>query len=195
MNHHAFVMEYHVFSCFVLVSHHCVGILFTFASASLICVQHQGNGHEHDFINDPYTFIFDMYNPRIYPGDRGALPAIRCPIHVTAQDDDSSYLHKLRSQLYSCIQRFVPQFIIYNAGTDCMANDPLGQLQLSAECVMLRDELVVELAQQHRIPWLMLLSGGYQRCNAPVIAQSIRNIIHKFELLPHKHIKKTIIVP
>jgi histone deacetylase 11 len=30
---------------------------------------HQGNGHERDFSEDPDTFIIDLYNHSIYPGD------------------------------------------------------------------------------------------------------------------------------
>lgn len=30
---------------------------------------HQGNGHEHDHLGDPNTFIIDAYNHSIYPGD------------------------------------------------------------------------------------------------------------------------------
>jgi len=37
---------------------------------------HQGNGHERDFIEDKNTYIFDIYNRRIYPGDEFAKEGI-----------------------------------------------------------------------------------------------------------------------
>jgi histone deacetylase 11 len=37
---------------------------------------HQGNGHERDFIGDENTFIFDIYNHQIFPGDKTALQGV-----------------------------------------------------------------------------------------------------------------------
>ena len=40
------------------------------------------------------------------------------------------------------INNFMPEFIIYNAGTDCMEGDPLGRLGITAEGIIQRDEIV-----------------------------------------------------
>ena len=73
--------------------------------------------------------------------------------------------------------------MVYNAGTDCMEGDPLGGLQLTAEGIIARDELMFSLAlTRYKVPIVMLLSGGYQLSNAPVIARSINNLVHKFNL-------------
>lgn len=62
-----------------------------------------------------------------------------------------------------------------------MAGDPLGQLNISPEGIIKRDEMMFQLAKQvYKVPIVMLLSGGYQRTNAPVIADSIENLISKF---------------
>ena len=37
---------------------------------------HQGNGHERDFMGDDSVYIFDTFNPHIYPGDNHAKQAI-----------------------------------------------------------------------------------------------------------------------
>ena len=51
--------------------------------------------------------------------------------------------------------------MIYNAGTDCMVGDPLGRLDISEQGIIKRDELVFEACLRHKIPVVMILSGGY----------------------------------
>ena len=80
-------------------------------------------------------------------------------------------------------REFKPEFVIYNAGTDCMVGDPLGNLHISAEGIVKRDFLVFQQAcSVYKVPIVMLLSGGYQYENAPVIARSITNFVNKLNL-------------
>jgi histone deacetylase 11 len=93
----------------------------------------------------------------------------------------------LRKELPQAFEEFKPDFVIYNAGTDCMAGDPLGRLNLSPQAIIERDEIVFEIAyEQFKIPVVMILSGGYQLSNAPNIADSIRNLIQRFDLMSEK---------
>jgi histone deacetylase 11 len=71
------------------------------------------------------------------------------------------------------MDKFKPELIVYNAGTDCMQGDPLGQLNISPQGVIERDEIVFQMAFERKIPIVMVLSGGYQKSNAPNIAESI----------------------
>lgn len=89
---------------------------------------HQGNGHEKDFLNDKQTFIVDFYNHYIYPNDIESKRAISVDISVAARDDDETYINKLKKVLPEAINTFKPDFLLYNAGTDCLQNDPLGSL-------------------------------------------------------------------
>jgi hypothetical protein len=66
-----------------------------------------------------------------------------------------------------------------------MTGDPLGRMRLSPEGIIARDEMVFDMCLQADIPILMVLSGGYQQTNAPVIARSITNLINKFNLRQH----------
>lgn len=70
-----------------------------------------------------------------------------------------------------------------------MQGDPLGNLNLSGSGIIKRDEIVFGLAIEQKIPILMVLSGGYQKSNAPVIADSIENLFHKFDLKKIKDVK------
>jgi acetoin utilization deacetylase AcuC-like enzyme len=62
-----------------------------------------------------------------------------------------------------------------------MAKDPLGQMNISPSAIIKRDELMFEYAlKTYNVPIVMVLSGGYQMSNAPVIADSIENILNMF---------------
>lgn len=67
-----------------------------------------------------------MFNNYIYPGDSYAKTAIGEEIHVKYRDSDEEYLEKVKRGIESSLSKFSPDFIIYNAGTDCMQGDPLG---------------------------------------------------------------------
>jgi histone deacetylase 11 len=148
---------------------------------------HQGNGHERDFIDDKEVHIVDVYNPDIYPGDQYAERGISTLIPVFPYDTDETYLDKLNENLPSALSKFKPELIIYNAGTDCMKGDPLGRLNISPEGVIKRDETVFRIAFDKKVPIVMVLSGGYQKTNAPTIAESIENLVQKFNLKQDKY--------
>lgn len=143
---------------------------------------HQGNGHERDFMDDPDTYIIDAYNPDNYPYDFPARKAISKDIPVYSEDNDYTYLNKLRENIGPAFDEFEPSFIVYNAGYDCLYGDPFGRLHITAEGIIKRDEYIFELAFRRDIPIVMLLSGGYQSNNPEVIADSIENIMRVFNL-------------
>lgn len=144
---------------------------------------HQGNGYARDLINDSGVFIMDMYNSRIYPRDHEAKLAIKRAVELKPHVGDKEYLEKLRSNLTRSFDECRPNFLIYNAGTDVLKGDPLGILDITADGVIERDEIVFEMARERGVPLVMLLSGGYLRCSARVIADSILNLNAK-GLLP-----------
>ncbi|CAO4379691.1 unnamed protein product [Caenorhabditis nigoni] len=146
---------------------------------------HQGNGHARDFANNENVFVFDVFNPYVYPHDREARQFINKAVHVNSHTTDTSYISELRKQLTQCLenrQNLTPpgfDFILYNAGTDCLFGDPLGAMNLSPQCIISRDEVVFKLAREKGIPICMLTSGGYQKNNAHLIAKSIENLHSK----------------
>ena len=87
-------------------------------------------------MNDPNTFIIDAFNHSIYPGDYEASQAISCDISIKGHTNDQLYNQKIDAALRESINRFMPEFIIYNAGTDCMEGDPLGRLGITAEGII-----------------------------------------------------------
>ncbi|EGT48549.1 hypothetical protein CAEBREN_32506 [Caenorhabditis brenneri] len=146
---------------------------------------HQGNGHARDFANNPNVFVFDVFNPYVYPHDREARQFINKAVHVNGHTTDTSYLSELRKQLTKCLadrEKLTPpgfDFMMFNAGTDSLSGDPLGAMKLSPQCIIARDEIVFKMARSKGIPICMLTSGGYQKNNALIIAQSIENLHSK----------------
>lgn len=138
---------------------------------------HQGNGHNRDFVNDEGTFILDIYNSQIYPHDEEAKKGIDHAVELRAFTENEAYIQALSSSLKESFAQFTPDLIIYNAGTDILESDPLGRMNINEETVILRDELVFREAISRKIPIVMLLSGGYQKSNARVIANSIKNLL------------------
>ena len=89
---------------------------------------HQGNGHEHDHSDPTRHFIVDAYNHNIFPGDEPAKKNITSDINVRSFTTDDEFLRDVETSLKRAFDLFKPDFIIYNAGTDCMVGDPLGGL-------------------------------------------------------------------
>ncbi|XP_044956358.1 histone deacetylase 2 isoform X3 [Hordeum vulgare subsp. vulgare] len=146
----------------------CIQFAFVRLNISRVMIidldAHQGNGYEKDFANDGRVYILDMYNAGIYP------------FSGTETDD---YLDQLDKALKVAQTRFQPQLIIYNAGTDILDGDPLGNLKISPEGVVIRDEKVFKFAKDQNIPLVMMTSGGYMKSSARVIADSITNLSQK----------------
>lgn len=137
---------------------------------------HQGNGHEADFMGDERVYIMDVYNTYIYPRDRKVKGAIRKNIQLNHFTSDEEYLPLLRRHIPEALEEFQPDIVVYNAGTDILIGDPLGNLAISPEGIIERDRIVFKECRQRRVPVLMVTSGGYQRTTARVIADSILNL-------------------
>ncbi|XP_028906655.1 histone deacetylase 11 isoform X3 [Ornithorhynchus anatinus] len=137
---------------------------------------HQGNGHERDFMYDNRVYIMDVYNRYIYPGDGFAKRAIKRKIELDWGTEDKEYLQKVEMHVAGALNELRPDVVIYNAGTDILDGDPLGGLAISPQGIVKRDEIVFRAARTHRVPILMVTSGGYQKRTARIIADSILNL-------------------
>lgn len=139
---------------------------------------HQGNGVCHCFRDEASVFMFDMYNVDIYPyGDRAARERIDCDVPLNTGCGDGEYMDLLRDRLpgfLDSIGRAQPVALaIYNAGTDIVAGDPLGQLNVTPAAVLQRDIFVINTLRDRGIPTLMLPSGGYTSQSYRLITESV----------------------
>ncbi|GLI64246.1 hypothetical protein VaNZ11_007445, partial [Volvox africanus] len=147
---------------------------------------HQGNGVERDKLQLPVEdlHIIDFYNARIFPLDDEAKPAIDIAVELRSGAEDDEILGRLQAVLAVAANTLPrPDLVMYNAGTDVLAGDPLGRLGMTAAGVVQRDEIVWRWCRDvARAPVVMTLSGGYTRESAGVITGSIRNLFEKFNL-------------
>ena len=139
---------------------------------------HQGNGVARVFAEDPAVSLFDLYNRHIYPNDATARARLDCGVPVSSGCADDRYLDTLRGELPPFLHDAMatpsdpPRLAFYNAGTDILAGDPLGQLDVSAEGVFERDRFVIEALVARQIPCVVLPSGGYTRESYRLLART-----------------------
>lgn len=143
---------------------------------------HQGDGHERDMGDDPEVFIVDLYGGDNYPWAHHLKPKIEIDRPLPPMIRDAEYMKILDAALDEAFQRFMPDLVLYVAGTDLLSGDALGGLDVSAAGVVLRDEKVFAKAFSMGAKVVMTFGGGYQKSNAPLIARSILNLEQKFGL-------------
>ncbi|XP_050219201.1 histone deacetylase 2 isoform X1 [Mercurialis annua] len=161
----------------------CIHFAFVRLNISRIMIvdldAHQGNGHEMDFYHDSRVYILDMYNPGIYPFDYAARKNIDQKVEIQSGTTTDEYLRVLNEALEVAGQKFDPELVVYNAGTDILDGDPLGRLKVTPDGITARDEKVFRFAREKNAPLVMLTSGGYMKSSARVISDSIANLSKK----------------
>uniref|UniRef100_A0A915N2C0 Histone deacetylase domain-containing protein n=1 Tax=Meloidogyne javanica TaxID=6303 RepID=A0A915N2C0_MELJA len=90
----------------------------------------------------------DFYNEQIYPKDGPAKKSISRAIPLRIGTSDEYYLSRLERELNEAFSEFIPNLVVYVAGTDSLSGDPLGLLRISSEGIIRRDELVFKATKQ-----------------------------------------------
>ena len=140
---------------------------------------HQGNGTAKIFENEPRVFTFSMHGASNYPHHKEQS---NLDLPLSNGTDDATYLALLDEQLTRILAEFQPDFMFYQAGVDVLGTDKLGKLGLSLEGCAARDAYVLRQAQQHGLPVVVCMGGGYSadirqileaHCNTYRLAQQI----------------------
>lgn len=121
---------------------------------------HHGNGTAFIFARDNSVCTFSMHQELNYPLEK---PPSDIDVHLPDECDDDSYLHLLRQNLHHALSAFTPDLIYYLAGADPFREDQLGGLSLTKAGLQERDQIVLALARERRIPVAVTLAGGYAR--------------------------------
>jgi len=120
---------------------------------------HDGNGTRSIFAHDPTVHTFSVHNE--HWGDTEAVASTS----IALGDDvgDEVYLGTLLKTLPDVVHEVDPALVFYVAGTDPAMDDPLGNWQISADGMLRRDQLVVDLVRRRRrpLPLVVVLGGGY----------------------------------
>jgi histone deacetylase 11 len=123
---------------------------------------HRGNGYESICETDYAVQFFDLYNFRVYPGKMPPSPRFPSVHGVRSMLSGEEYLFFIRENLPAFLDRHRDaKLVFYNAGTDILADDPIGRLDVSADEVFERDRYVIDQMDERGLRWVMLPSGGY----------------------------------
>ena len=122
---------------------------------------HDGNGTRRVFSDDPTVHTFSIHNE--HWGDTEAVASTA--IALGAGVEDALFLRTLRESLPPVFEAVKPGLVVYVAGTDPAADDPIGNWRLTAAGLFERDRLVTSLARGdgRACPMVVLLAGGYGR--------------------------------
>jgi histone deacetylase 11 len=139
---------------------------------------HQGNGTANALRPWPWAHMLDFYEADLYPWPKVAEDvAVPLPPHLGGAE----YLDALGQHLPAALDRYRPDLVVYNAGSDVLATDPLSHLHLTAAEMAERDLYVATEARRRGVALAMVLSGGYGPASWDAHARSIEGILARFD--------------
>ena len=139
---------------------------------------HQGNGTADAIRPWTWAHILDFFEEDIFPWPK-VHETIAVPLRSRLCGTD--YLEILREYLPEALDRFKPDLIVYNAGSDVLTTDPLASLRLSVQEMSERDLFVITETRTRNIPIAMVLSGGYGPHSWEAHARSLEGILTRFD--------------
>jgi histone deacetylase 11 len=139
---------------------------------------HQGNGNANVLRAWPWAHVLDFFNQDNFPWPKEEEEV---PVPLPPGIGGAEYLARLQEQVPAALVRFSPDLVAYNAGSDVLRTDPLGNLGLTAVEMAERDLFVVSEARRCGVPLAMVLSGGYGPLSWEAHARSIEGILTRFD--------------
>jgi histone deacetylase 11 len=139
---------------------------------------HQGDGTANAIRNWPWAHILDLFEEDIFPWPKAEEDV---PVPLPPRTVGATYLDALYEHLPTALDRFRPDLVVYNAGSDVLRTDPLSRLLLTVDEMAERDLYVVSEVRKRGVPLAMVLSGGYGPLSWEAHARSIEGILTRFD--------------
>nr|WP_183909160.1 histone deacetylase [Simiduia aestuariiviva] len=121
---------------------------------------HQGDGTARILADNPRAFTCSIHCEKNFPA-RKAHSDLDINLPVGMGDD--AYLSVVEHTFAKLLREFKPQLVLYDAGVDVYAQDPLGLLNISEAAIAARDYSVLSLAKAANVPVATVIGGGYDR--------------------------------
>lgn len=129
---------------------------------------HHGDGVFYEFEDDPDLCFVDLHQDgaTLYPGTgfinetgKGAAIGTKLNIPLPPNSTDKTAM-ALWKNAESFIDKFKPEFILFQCGADSLANDPITQLELTSKFHAHVASRLVLLANKHCPGKLLVMGGG-----------------------------------
>lgn len=122
------------------------------------CDVHQGDGTAAMCRDDQNIFTCSIHCEKNFPFRKQASDL---DVSLVTGVNDEVYLHEVEQALLTCLERFAPDLVLYDAGVDIYSQDPLGLINISEAGIRARDRLVLQTLKQMNIPVATVIGGGY----------------------------------
>ena len=122
------------------------------------CDVHQGDGTAAILAGDPELFTCSIHCEKNFP-TRKSRSDLDVGLPVGLEDD--GYLAVVEETLADLLRQLQPDLVLYDAGVDVYAGDPLGRLAVSLTGLAERERLVLTLCREHGVPVATVIGGGY----------------------------------
>ena len=122
------------------------------------CDVHQGDGTAAILAGDPELFTCSIHCEKNFP-TRKSRSDLDVGLPVGLEDD--GYLAVVEETLADLLRQLQPDLVLYDAGVDVYAGDPLGRLAVSLTGLAERERRVQTLCREHGVPVATVIGGGY----------------------------------
>jgi len=127
---------------------------------------HHGDGVYYSFAEDPDLYIVDFHQGGIFPGTgyshekgKGDAWGTKWNIELETGASDEDFFKEL-PPISKFLKNINPEFIIFQAGCDCLRGDPLTSLNLSEKVHLIVTRFLVEVAEEETKGKMVILGGG-----------------------------------
>lgn len=129
---------------------------------------HHGDGVFYSFEDDPRLIFADLHEDGqfLYPGTgaiseigKDAAEGTKLNIPMPPKSDDALFF-RAWPQVEKFIEKFRPEFILFQCGADSIKGDPITHLQYSENAHAHAAQRLAEIAEQHCGGKLLAMGGG-----------------------------------
>ena len=120
---------------------------------------HQGDGTASILENHGDIFTFSMHCEKNFP-----LKKMKSDIDVSLDKGmrDNEYLDILEKYI-QILKKIKSDLILFQAGVDILSHDNLGYLEISRDGIKKRNEIILNFAEEKKIPLVVFMGGGYAK--------------------------------
>lgn len=122
------------------------------------CDVHQGDGTATILADDSGAFTCSIHCEKNFPVRKAQSDR---DIDVAVGMGDRDYLAIVEQTFEKVLSDNRPDLVLYDAGVDVFAEDPLGLLNISLDGLRERECIVLEICHNKNIPIATVIGGGY----------------------------------